>query len=87
MLKSALALLPRGYTLPEADWQRRHHGWDVPVEWVTPLPDVIAGLQAAVEHFTPPGSPIVLPTPAYMPFLTVPGLHRRIAPSDRTFGP
>ena len=24
MLKSALALLPRGYTLPEADWQRRH---------------------------------------------------------------
>jgi cysteine-S-conjugate beta-lyase len=60
-----------------ADWQRQHHGWDVPVEWVTPLPDVLAGLQAAVEHFTPPGSPLVLPTPAYMPFLWLPALLGR----------
>ena len=34
-------------------------------------------LQAAIEHFTPPGAPIVLPTPAYMPFLVVPGLLGR----------
>ena len=32
-----------------------------------------AGWQAAIERFTPPGSPVVLPTPAYMPFLAVPG--------------
>jgi cystathionine beta-lyase len=49
----------------------------VPPEWISPLPDVIAGLQAAIEHFTPPGSPVVLPTPAYMPFRTVPGLLGR----------
>jgi cystathionine beta-lyase len=60
-----------------ADWQREHHGWDVPDGWVTPLPDVLGGLQAAIEHFTPPGSPIVLPTPAYMPFLWLPGLLGR----------
>ena len=25
-----------------------------PAEWITPLPDVLAGLQAAIEHFTRP---------------------------------
>jgi cystathionine beta-lyase len=49
----------------------------VPPEWISPLADVVAGLQAAIEHFTPPGSPVVLPTPAYMPFRTVPGLMGR----------
>ena len=56
-----------------AAWHERRYGWAVPQEWITPLPDVIAGLQATIEHFTAPGSPVVLPTPAYMPFLRVPG--------------
>jgi len=60
-----------------AGWQSRRYGWELPAEWITPLPDVLAGLQAAIEHFTPPGSPVVLPTPAYMPFLVVPGLLGR----------
>jgi cystathionine beta-lyase len=60
-----------------AGWQARRYGWEVPAEWISPLPDVLAGLQAAIEHFTPPGSPVVLPTPAYMPFLLVPGLLGR----------
>jgi cystathionine beta-lyase len=60
-----------------AGWQSRRYGWDVPAEWITPLPDVLAGLQAAIEHFTRPGCPVVLPTPAYMPFLLVPGLLGR----------
>jgi cystathionine beta-lyase len=56
-----------------SDWQLRRYGWEVPAERITPLADVVAGLQAAIERFTPPGSPVVLPTPAYMPFLAVPG--------------
>jgi cystathionine beta-lyase len=54
-------------------WLARRYGWDVPPVWISPLADVVAGLQAAVERFTPPGSAVVLPTPAYMPFRTVPG--------------
>jgi cysteine-S-conjugate beta-lyase len=60
-----------------AGWCARRYGWEVPAAWISPLPDVIAGLQATIEHFTPPGSPVVLPTPAYMPFRTVPGLLGR----------
>ncbi|HET6393660.1 MAG TPA: aminotransferase class I/II-fold pyridoxal phosphate-dependent enzyme [Blastococcus sp.] len=56
-----------------SDWQLRRYGWEVPADRITPLADVVAGLQAAIERFTPPGSPVVLPTPAYMPFLAVPG--------------
>lgn len=56
-----------------AGWLDRRYGWAVPPEWISPLADVVAGLQAAVEQFSPPGSPVVLPTPAYMPFRTVPG--------------
>jgi cysteine-S-conjugate beta-lyase len=60
-----------------AGWHARRYGWEVPPEWISPLPDVIAGLQAVLEHFTPPGSAVVLPTPAYMPFRSVPGLMGR----------
>src|SRR3954463_2354204 len=62
-----------------AGWQARHYGWTVPAGRIFPLPDVLAGLQAAIEHFAPAGSPVVLPTPAYMPFLRLPGLlHREV---------
>ena len=33
---------------------------------------MIKGLEAAITVFSRPGSPVILPTPAYMPFLTVP---------------
>lgn len=55
-----------------ARWQKDRYGWEVPAERVRPLPDVLAGLSACIEHFTAPGSKVVLPTPAYMPFLTIP---------------
>ncbi|MFD1717269.1 MalY/PatB family protein [Georgenia deserti] len=55
-----------------AAWQQTKYGWEVPAERVRPLPDVLAGLVAAIEHFSADGAPIILPTPAYMPFLTLP---------------
>ena len=55
-----------------AAWQRDRYGWDVHPGRIRPLPDVITGLAAAISVFSRPGSPVILPTPAYMPFLTVP---------------
>jgi cystathionine beta-lyase len=56
-----------------AAWQRDRYGWTVDPARIRPLPDVITGLAAAITVFSRPGSPVILPTPAYMPFLTVPG--------------
>jgi cystathionine beta-lyase len=39
---------------------------------VRPVADVVAALTLAIEHFSAPGTPVVLPTPAYMPFVSVP---------------
>ena len=62
-----------------AAWQRDRYGWDVDPGRIRPLPDVITGLAAAITVLSRPGSPVILPTPAYMPFLTVPaGLGREI---------
>ena len=55
-----------------AGFLRDRHGWEVPPERIRPLADVLAGLSAAITHLSRPGSPVVLPTPAYMPFLEVP---------------
>ncbi|GAA4941640.1 cystathionine beta-lyase [Actinomycetospora succinea] len=52
-------------------------GWALDPAWVRPVPDVLTAFTATVRHFTRPGSPILLPTPAYMPFLTVPGMIDR----------
>jgi cystathionine beta-lyase len=56
-----------------AAWQGFAYGWAVDPSRVRPLPDVIKGLEAAIHLFSRPGSPVILPTPAYMPFVTVPG--------------
>jgi cystathionine beta-lyase len=53
-------------------WAAERYGWAVRPERVRPLGDVVAGLEAAIVHFCEPGAPVILPTPAYMPFLYVP---------------
>jgi cystathionine beta-lyase len=55
-----------------ASWHRTVYGWDITADQVHPIADVVAGLQLAIEHFSRPGAPVILPTPAYMPFLSVP---------------
>lgn len=55
-----------------ADWHRNHYGWDVGPDRVHPIADVIKGLGITIEHYSRPGSPVIVPTPAYMPFLVVP---------------
>ncbi|MBO0803036.1 MAG: aminotransferase class I/II-fold pyridoxal phosphate-dependent enzyme [Nocardiopsaceae bacterium] len=55
-----------------ARWQEVHYGWHVHPERIKPLPDVLKALEASIQVFSRPGSPVILPTPAYMPFVTVP---------------
>jgi cysteine-S-conjugate beta-lyase len=59
--------------LPEATaaWSARRYGWEVDPNRVHLLPDVLRGIELAIEAFSPPGSAVVLPIPAYMPFFEV----------------
>jgi len=60
-----------------AAWSEEHYGWAVDLDRVHLLPDVLRGVELAIEFFSPPGSPVILPTPAYMPFFRVPGMVER----------
>ncbi|CAA9252922.1 MAG: Cystathionine beta-lyase, type II [uncultured Actinomycetospora sp.] len=78
---SRLGYLPDGWVADMAAacaefWGERL-GWAPDPARVRPVPDVLTAFTATVRHFSRPGSAIVLPTPAYMPFLTVPGMVDR----------
>jgi len=55
-----------------AGFMARRYGWQADPADIHPIPDVIKGLELAITQFSRPGSPVILPTPAYMPFLIVP---------------
>jgi len=59
-----------------AAWQARY-GWDIDPADVHPVASVVGGLRIVIDQLTDPGAPVVLPVPAYMPFLAVPGLSGR----------
>ncbi|WP_250444558.1 MalY/PatB family protein [Actinotalea sp. C106] len=60
-----------------AAWQHASYGWQVSPERVHPVADVLEALRVAVEHHSPVGSAVILPTPAYMPFVTAPAAWGR----------
>ena len=60
-----------------AEFTKRRYGWAVDPAHIHPVPDVLKALEIAITHFSRPGSPVILPTPAYMPFLKLPGFLGR----------
>jgi cysteine-S-conjugate beta-lyase len=55
-----------------AEFQKRRFDWDVDPGLVHDVPDVLKALEIAIVRYSRPAAPVILPTPAYMPFLTVP---------------
>lgn len=53
-----------------AQYAQRTWSWSVDPELVMVLPDVLAGVAAAIEAFTQPGDGIVINTPVYPPFFS-----------------
>jgi cystathionine beta-lyase len=75
-----------GYPLPDeisplpeatAAWEQRRYGWTVEPARIHTVPDVLRGVELAVERYSPTDSAVLLPTPAYMPFFELPKAIRR----------
>ena len=60
-----------------AAWADGAYGWRVDPDRVRPVGHVTEGLRLAIDLFSRPGSPVILPTPAYMPFVTAPEVWGR----------
>lgn len=61
-----------------ADFARRHYGWDIDPASVVGVADVMDGVALAIDALCE-DAPVVVPTPAYPPFLeVVPAVRRQI---------
>ncbi|WP_449281395.1 MalY/PatB family protein [Leucobacter sp.] len=58
-------------------WLRESYAWTPSEEAIRPVADLVAGFRAILTHFVPEGEPIIVPTPGYMPFLSVPPMIGR----------
>lgn len=54
-----------------ADFFAAAYGWSVAPPRIFPVADVLTGIAAALDVFSEPGRPVVVPTPAYPPFFEV----------------
>jgi len=54
-----------------ADYVGRTHSWAIEPEQVYLSGDVLQAYEVVLRQLITPGSPIIVPTPAYMPFLTL----------------
>ncbi|WP_213813649.1 MalY/PatB family protein [Glaciihabitans sp. dw_435] len=62
-----------------AQWLLDDCGWAIAPEHIHPVSDVMAALEVAISKYSPHGSAVIIPTPAYMPFLSfVPTLGREV---------
>lgn len=60
-----------------AEWMQRSYHWHVLPNRVGFVSDIVSGFAAVIRHFLSDDAAVVVPTPAYTPFLTVPELVGR----------
>ena len=54
-----------------SDYLTSHYDWKVAPGQIYPTADVLSAYTVVLETLSRPGAPVILPTPAYMPFLTL----------------
>lgn len=62
----------RGMAEAAAGWMETQYDWRVDPARVHHVSDVMAALGVAITEYSRAGSAVIVPTPAYMPFLTYP---------------
>jgi cystathionine beta-lyase len=60
-----------------AAWYHAHTDWDIAPERIHSMPDVLKGLEITLKMYAPKGGKVIVPTPAYMPFLMLPERNGR----------
>lgn len=61
------------------NWLKQRYNWEVPKEWISFSPGVVAAITTSVLAFTEPGDKVIVQTPVYFPFFeSVRGVKRRL---------
>lgn len=77
--REAFGYTPAHSDLPEAlaDFYDQRYGFRPDPAYVVTIPDVVRGMLLAIQHFTRPDSPVIVPAPIYPPFLELPATAGR----------
>ncbi len=59
------------------DWVGKRYDWQVLPEWLSISPGIVTALAVSIRAFTRMGEKVLVLTPVYPPFLTVPGDNGR----------
>lgn len=54
------------------NWLARKYAWTVPEEWLVWIPGVVPGVNMTARAVAEPDGGVLIPTPVYYPFLSVP---------------
>lgn len=80
--------LVKDMALATSEFLSERFGWSVPRSRIYPTGDVLSAYEVVLERFTRAGSPVIVPTPAYMPFFTLtPHLGRDVIEVPMMAGP
>lgn len=66
------AAMLTGLRAATSEFLASRYGWSVEPSAIAELSDVLGAMGAVIAAFTEPDAPIVVPTPCYMPFVTIP---------------
>ncbi|MCY3794077.1 MAG: aminotransferase class I/II-fold pyridoxal phosphate-dependent enzyme, partial [Gammaproteobacteria bacterium] len=64
--------VPDGLVAAFQGWLERNYQWQVPEEWLVWIPGVVTGLNLAAMATAQPDGGVLIPTPVYYPFRSVP---------------
>lgn len=63
---------PPGIVEAFQNWLLQNYNWAVPEEWLVWIPGVVPGVNLTARAVAEPDGAILIPTPVYYPFLSVP---------------
>lgn len=73
-----------GYTVPPKNfnsilknWVERNHNWELSEDWIKFMPGVLPSIAAVLQVFSKPGENIIIQTPVYPPFISIPKSNGR----------
>ncbi len=70
-------ILPSGWSTAIVNWMRQHHKWEVTPKQLGFIPGIVSGLGLAIQCFSQPGDGILVQTPVYPPFMSLPTANDR----------
>lgn len=70
-------ILPEGWSAAIVNWMRQRHNWEVTPQQLGFVPGIVSGLGLSIQCFSQPGDGILVQTPVYPPFMSLPEANGR----------